>query len=107
MIDETDVEKAVDYLRDSSNEAAGATANRKYLDEFRMSLKALIIKEHLDKPVTAQEREAYADERYQKHLGALRNAIHADEQHKFKRHAAEAKIMAWQTQSANMRATKI
>ena len=44
MINETDVEKAVDYLRDSSNEAAVATANRKYLDEFRKSLKALIMK---------------------------------------------------------------
>ena len=107
MINEQDVEKAVDYLRDSSNEAAVATANRKYLDEFRKSLKALIMKEHLDKPVTAQEREAYSDKRYLKHLEALRDAIHQDERHKFKRQAAEAKIMAWQTQSANMRATKI
>ena len=107
MIDEKEVEKAVDFLRDSSEKAALATANRKYLEEHRKILKAQIMKEHIDKPVTAQEREAYADERYQKHLGALRNAIHADEQHKFKRHAAEAKIMAWQTQSANMRATKV
>jgi len=107
MINEQDVEKAVDYLRESSNESAMATANRKYLDEFRKSLKSLIMKDHLDKPVTAQEREAYSDDRYLKHLEALRDAIHQDERHKFKRQAAEAKIMAWQTQSANMRATKI
>ena len=65
------------------------------------------MKDHLDKPVTAQEHEAYSDKRYLKHLEALRDAIHQDERHKFKRQAAEAKIMAWQTQSANMRATKI
>ena len=107
MIDEKEVEKAVDFLRDSSEKAALATANRKYLEEHRKILKAQIMKEHIDKPVTAQEREAYSDERYKKCIEGISQSTFEEAKLRFQRHAAEAKIMAWQTQSANMRATKV
>ena len=107
MIPDDDVEKAIDYLRDNANAAAQARANRIYMDEFRKSLKALIMKEHLDLSVNAQEREAYADQRYADHLNAMKQAIAIDEKMRFTRVAAEAKIEAWRSMSANHRAIKI
>ena len=65
------------------------------------------MKEHQHLPVGAQEREAYADERYAKHLEAMKIAIAQDEQNRFLRIAAEAKIEAWRSFSANHRAVKI
>ena len=65
------------------------------------------MKEHAHLPVGAQEREAYGDERYKKHLEAMKIAIAQDEQNRFMRVAAEAKIEAWRSFSANHRAVKI
>ncbi len=107
MISEQEVEKAVDYLRDTAEEAAKRKAERIYLEEFRKSLKAIIMKEFVDATVSAQEREAYADPRYIGHLETMRMAIQADEKIKFTRVAAEAKIEAWRSMNANYRAMKI
>lgn len=106
-INDQDVDDAVDFLTTSADRHAKDKANRIYLDEFRKSLKALIMKEHSDKPISAQEREAYASPRYQSHLKALEIAIEVDEKNRFLRQGAEAKISAWQTKNANMRALKI
>ena len=107
MIEESEVEKAVDWLRDNSIKAAQARANRIYLEEYRKALKSIIMKEHTDLPVSAQEREAYADHRYQTHLRAIKDAVADDEYQRFMRHSAEAKIEAWRSLSANHRAIKI
>ncbi len=107
FISEDEVERALDYLRDDAGPAAQAKADRIYVEEFRKVMKAQIMKEHDEKPLGAQEREAYADERYIAHLDAIRDAVAADERHRFLREAASAKINAWQTQSANERAMKL
>jgi hypothetical protein len=107
MISDADVEKAIDYLRDNAEDAAKARAERIYMEEFRKSLKAMIMKENVEATVSAQEREAYADPRYMKHLEALRIAVMRDEKQRFMRVAAEAKIEAWRSFSANQRAIKI
>jgi len=107
MITDEEVEKAVDYLRDSATESAQARANRIYCEEYRKSLKAMIMAEHKTLPVTAQEREAYKDKRYIDHLEGLKEAVKIDEQHRFLRVAAEAKIEAWRSLNANMRAIKL
>tara|TARA_Y100000114_G_C11650242_1_gene273832 strand:- start:430 stop:756 length:327 start_codon:yes stop_codon:yes gene_type:complete len=107
MISDEEIEKALDYLRDTANDAAKCKAERIYLEEYRKSLKALIMSEYKQLPVSAQEREAYCDNRYLKHLEALKIAVRKDEKIKFMRVAAEAKIEAWRSYSANHRAMKI
>ena len=107
VISEKEVEQAVDYLRDTAEEAAKCKAERIYLEEFRKSLKAIIMKESIDATVSAQEREAYADPRYISHLESMRLAVKADEKIKFLRVAAEAKIEAWRSMNANYRAMKL
>jgi len=103
MIEENDIEKACEWLRDHAEEGAVFRAQRIYVEEWRKVIKAQIMKEHVDLPVSAQEREAYADERYTQHLSAIQEAVKNDEYHRFLRAAAEAKIEAWRTQQADTR----
>jgi hypothetical protein len=107
VIDEKEVEAAVDWLRDTANEAAQKRAERLYLDEYRKVLRAKLMKQHMDLPVSAQEREALADPKYEEHLQALKTAIDEDEKMRFLRVAAEAKIEAWRSMNANHRAIKV
>lgn len=107
MINEQEVEAAVDWLRDTANEAAQKRAERLYLDEYRKVLRAKLMKQHMDLPVSAQEREALADPQYAEHLQALKTAIDEDEKMRFLRVAAEAKIEAWRSMNANHRAIKV
>ena len=107
FISEAEVEKALDYLRDNAAEAAQAKANRVYMEEYRKVVKAELMSEHNDKAVNAREQYAYSNERYKKHLEALREAVRLDAQHQFYRQAAEAKIEAWRTQQATERAMKL
>lgn len=103
MIAESDIEKAIDFLRDSATEAAQATANRQHLQNFSGVIKSLIMSEHLAEPVNAQERYAHADVRYKNHLEGLKVAIFEDARFTNLRDAAEAKIRAWQTMCSNER----
>lgn len=103
MIGEQEIEKAVNWLASSAVQAAQARANREYLSEFRKTLKAQLMRERAELPIAAQEREAYADDRYVAHLSALRDAIEADERMRWLQVAAEAKVSAWQTQQRSLR----
>mgnify|MGYP003114950986 CR=1 FL=1 len=107
IITDEDVQRAVDFLIGTAEKAAKFKAERVYLTEYRKSLKALLMKNNLDLPVSAQEREAYASPVYISHLEALKTAIERDEKQRFLRIAAEAKIEAWRSMSANIRAIKL
>ena len=107
MISDDDVEKALDYLRDSAKLAAKARAERIYVEEYRKTVKANIQQEFSKEPIGAQEREAYDDPRYRQHLEAIREAVFIDEHARFLREAAIAKIEAWRTMCSNRRADKI
>ena len=104
MIDEADIEKACDYLVANARKAAKAKAERIYLEEFRKTVKSQVMREHSNLAIGAQEREAYADPRYAKHLEAVKDAVEADEYQRWMMAAAEAKISAWQTQTRIHRA---
>ena len=78
MISQRDIEKALDFLRDSADEAAQNRANRIYMEEYRKSLKAQLMSENMDMAVNAQEREAYKSVQYITHLDAMKTAIYED-----------------------------
>ncbi len=107
FITEAEIEKALDYLRDNATAAAKARAERIYMEEYRKVVKAQIMGEHNEEANNAQERYAYADDRYTAHLDAMRTAIEKDERHRFLLTAAQAKIDAWRTQQATERAMKL
>lgn len=103
MISVEDIEKALDYLRDSAETAAQARALKAYLTEFRKTLKADLEKECNATTEAAKERFAYAHEQMRVHLEGYREAVYQDAKHSFLRDAALAKIEAWRTQEANYR----
>lgn len=103
MISEQDIERAFDWLVQNADKAAETRAARIYLEEGRKRLKAIIMSEHVNMPVSAQEREAYADDRYKVHLEGLREAIAADEKMKWLKDTAIAKIEAWRTLESSRR----
>lgn len=103
IITDDDVERALDRLRFQAGNAAKAKADRIYLEEFRKTIKANVMQKHLDKPVSAQEREAYSSPEYAKHLMVMRDAIEKDETMRWQMVAAQAVIEAWRTCSANQR----
>lgn len=110
IVTDEDVEKALDFLRANSFKAAKARAERVYLEEFRKTKKALLMKQAMvehngpgDLPVSAQEREAYAHPDYQEFLKGLRAGVEEDEKARFGMLAAQSIIDAWRTQQANAR----
>lgn len=107
IVTEDQVSSALMYLVNNAQKAAKARADRIVVEEYSRVVKSMIMQEHGNLPVSAQEREAYADPRYKQHLEAIREAVEKDEYHRFLRDAASAKIEAWRTQSSNERAQRI
>jgi len=97
----------LDFLRDSAKETGVLRGQRYQLVEGRKSIKAVIMSRHLELPVSAQEREAYADPEYQDYLKGVAVSIERDEQQRQLVDAASAKISCWQTWSKNFRDMKI
>ena len=106
-LNDEEVDKAVDFLRNTADMGARFRAERQYLDNYSKSLKSILMKQFSDLPISAQEREAYAHPKYIAHLKAVKDAVFNDEKHRFLRSGAEVKISAWQSKQANIRALKI
>ena len=101
---ERDPHQAVDFIRDNAEIYAKAKAERIYTEEFRKSLKAILMKESCEIAVNAQEREAYAHPKYRKLLDGLKEAVIVEETLRWKMVAAEARIEVWRSQEASNRA---
>ena len=101
---EIDPNKAVDFIRDNGKKFAQAKADRIYLEEYRKSLKAILMKRSGENAVNAQEREAYAHPEYQELLKGLREAVEAEETLRWQMVAAEARVEVWRSQEASNRA---
>jgi hypothetical protein len=103
LIPEKDIEAAVLWLRDSSQECAQARADRLYLEQH---LKTVLATEAANAEGAMQARE-WAARRSHAYLTALegwRAAVEQDEKNRFRREAAIARIEAWRTMSSNERA---
>ena len=100
---EIDPNKAVDFIRDNGKKFAQAKADRIYLEEYRKSLKAILMKRSGENAVNAQEREAYAHPEYQELLKGLREAVEAEETLRWQMVAAEARVEVWRSQEASNR----
>lgn len=106
MSNDIDPMQAVEYMIAKSGEYAQAKANRIYCDEYRKSLKSLLMKDAMvagHNAANAQEREAYAHPDYMQHLSALKAAVEAEEKLRWMLIAAEARIEVWRSQEASKR----
>jgi len=99
-----DPHKAVDYIITNAKHFAKAKAERIYLEEYRKSLKAILMKRSMEAAVNAQEREAYSDPEYLQLLLGLRVAVEAEEKLRWDLIGAQARVEIWRTEQANFRA---
>jgi len=99
-------EEAAQTIRDKAPAYGEAKAQRVYLDEFRKSKKALLMKNALEmgyEAANAQEREAYADLAYLQLLKGLAAAIEKEETLRWEIEAARLDIEIWRTREATNR----
>lgn len=104
MIQEEEIDKVLEWLVKNATPAAKARADRIYLEEWKKSQKAILMKKSGEETAAAQEREALANPEYLKTLEALRDAVVEDERFRWLITSAEAKIEVWRSQQANQRA---
>ena len=103
MVDESRVEKAMQWLVDNSEAIAKARALRSMMEHKRKAVVALVMAMHADKPLGAQEREAHASLEYQKWLKEYQEAVEHDELLSARAEGAKELIRLYQTMSANAR----
>jgi hypothetical protein len=102
--EERNPHNAVDYILLNGKKFAKAKAERCYLEEYRKSLKAILMKRSMETTIGAQEREAYAHEEYEQLLKGLKEAIEIEEKLRWDLIGAQARVEIWRTEQANNRA---
>jgi hypothetical protein len=98
--------KAIEFILDQAPKFAAAKAQRVYLEEFRKTKKALLMKDAMTRGIdsaVAQEREAYAHPEYQELLHGLSMAIEQEEGLLWKLRAAQMKSDIWRSEQASER----
>jgi hypothetical protein len=102
-----DINDAVDYLYTHGKLYAVAKAQRVYLEEYRKSQKAMLMKtamaEGRAKTSAAAEMEAYADPAYLEMLKGLQGAVEAEETLRWGLISAQARIDCWRSTEASNR----
>ena len=105
MITEEEIEKCLDFKRDSAAPIAQAMHDRVQLENFRKSKLALLFFEAPEKfKIGEKEQWAYAHKDYQEVVKGLAAAVQEHERLRQLISAADAKIEVWRTIQANHRA---
>ena len=107
MITDSDVERALDYLRDNASADAQARANVEYAREWMKVVLAQETVANAGMSNAAATALAMTTVAYRGALDALKEAVAEDSRRRFMREAAAAKIDAWRTQSSNERAGRL
>lgn len=98
-----DPQAAIQEIWDNSSKLAKARSERVYLEEFRKSLKAILMTRSAEKSAAGQERDAYAHPDYLAHLEALKIAVEAEEKLRWRMVASQAAIEVWRSQESSNR----
>jgi hypothetical protein len=98
-----DPNEAIEYIFRCGKAYAKAKAERTYIEEYRKSLKAILMKRSRETAVNAQERDAYSQDEYVALLEGLRAAVEAEEEIRWGLVAAQARIDVWRSQEASAR----
>lgn len=98
-----DPNKAVDFIIENASKFAKARAERVYIEQYRSSLKAILMQKSGQTVISAQERDAYAHPEYGTLLEGLREAVEIEERLRWDLIAAQARIEIWRSQEATNR----
>ena len=100
---EVDPHEAVDYILVHGKRFAKARAERTYIEEYRKSLKAILMKRSGEKVIAAQERDAYAHHEYLQLLDGLRAAVEVEEKLRWDLIGAQARVEIFKVQEYTKR----
>ena len=108
MADEDYREERLHQIRENASRYAKAKADRVYLEHFRKSKLALLMRRYsaTHETAVAQEREARADPDYLEILEGLREATEIEERTRWELRIVEMQFEAWRTRAANSRAER-
>lgn len=107
MIDEKDIERAVYWLAQNAQHIAEARAEMIFADEYKKSLRAVLMAESNETAANAREQFAYAHPKYIAHLNEIKRTVLNYEKMRAMREAATMKIEAWRSMNANYRSIKV
>lgn len=99
-------EHHAEQIREKAPEYGKAKARRVYLEEFRRSKKAMLMKEALKLKIeaaNAQEREALANPEYDELLKGLAEATRIEETLRWELESHRLEIEIWRTKEASNR----
>jgi len=102
-VQDRDPHEAVDYILRHAKQFAKAKAERTYIEHYRKSLKAILMKKSNESAIGAQEREAYAHPEMLELIRGLQAAVEIEEKLKWDITAAELRVEIWRTEQANNR----
>ena len=100
------INDAVDYIYTHGQKYAQAKAELTYMEEYRKTLKAKLMKQALAngaRSAATAEMEAYADVAYEEHLQALKEAVEQAEGFRWGLVSAQARIEVFRTIEASNR----
>ena len=103
------IERRMIELRDTAGKFAKAYAQKEYIDEFKKSKLAILMKKYERegaKTSAQQERDARADPDYIQLLEALKTAVEDSERLRWELKIAEIGAEVWRTQQASKRAER-
>jgi hypothetical protein len=105
-MNQKDINDAVDFIYTHGQKFAEAKAHLAYVEEFRKSKKAMLMKHAMTngvKTVAAAEIEAYASAEYIEHLKAIEEATEQAEALRWGLVAAQARVDVWRSLEASNR----
>lgn len=103
FISEVEIEKALNYLRDTSESYAKWKARMKYLESHRKSIRSAEVLSASGKTISENTHRGEASEAYKEALKEYEEAVYEFTLLDAYRHAAEAKIEVWRTLQASNR----
>lgn len=101
-----DIDVVLNEYSKMCDEYATARAHRTYLEEYKKSLLAILMKRSEvfgHKTVSAQEREAYSDDEYTSWLHNLKDAVEREERLRYHIKKIEMEIEVWRSREATSR----
>lgn len=104
MITDTQIESALDYLRDSAKPASVARAQAKTLEKYLGVVEAQQKQVSRGMSNAAAQDAARSSPEYKAALDAWEEAVKRDSEYTMLREAASSRIEAWRTMSSNLRA---
>jgi len=104
MVSEADVEKALDYLRNSVEDASQAKSDMVLTEQFIKVTKANLMASSGATSAAAQEVLALSHKDYKIAVEAYSEAVRVFTYHQMKRESALAWIEAWRSKEASNRA---